>query len=222
MRIIKSLEYNRDEYLLLYWCFLRRRRCPQVSVHALTSGQPFGFLSFWQQDSATDYRTIFRSIFLVTLTLNFRVRHRFFTSQPKNNPIATKQIANISIEHWASNMTSVVTLILELSKSIMEFAILQQKWPDCNEMKSKHIDLTSGLKYVEFDLGHDHDLAFSRSKFLFVIPYYLIPGYEIVGFEQCVIMRPRSHMLIVRRKIEPVKTSDYFIFLGVIDNVAFW
>ena len=222
MRIIKSLEYNRDEYLLLYWCFF-----PPPPLSA----------SFC---SRVNFRTTFRISFILAAGFSYRLpdyisvnfprdlnlelqgQTQIFHISAKNYPIATKRIANISIEHWASNMTSVVTSILELSKSIMEFAILQQKWPDCNEMKSKHIDLTSGLKYVEFDLGHDRDLAFSRSKFLFVIPYYIIPGYEIVGFEQCVIMRPRSHMLIVRRKIEPVKTSDYFIFLGVIDNVAFW
>ena len=58
--------------------------------------------------------------------------------------------ANISIELKASNMTIGFdlghNLDLELSRSNKEFARVDQKWSDCHETKSKHIDWSIGLK----------------------------------------------------------------------------
>ena len=43
------------------------------------------------------------------------------------------------------------------------------------------------------------------------------------GICRCVIVRPRSHMLIVRRKIVPIlQQQNVLLFLGKIDSVAFW
>ena len=109
----------------------------------------------------------------------------------------------------------VVTLTLNFQGQMSNWLYLSQKWSDCHETKSKHIDWTLGVKCdhrvwpwpwpwpwpwifkvkyqigyisakngaiatkrkanisvdlktpnvtIEFDLGHDHDLEFSRSN----------------------------------------------------------
>ena len=149
--------------------FVRRRRRPQILVHAITFEELFGFLSFLARLLALTYR-LTDLILVVTLTLNFQ-----------------GQISN-----WL---------------------YLSQKWSDCHETKSKHIDWALGFKcdhrvwpwpwhwpwifkvkcrigYISakngaiatkqkanisidlttsnmtigFDLGHDLDLEFSRSN----------------------------------------------------------
>ena len=80
----------------------------------------------------------------------FKVKYGIRYISAKNNQMATKQKANISIELWTSNMTIGFDLghdlDLEYSKSKMEFSISQQKWSNCHELKSKYIKWTLSLK----------------------------------------------------------------------------
>ena len=70
---------------------------------------------------------------------------------------------NYLIRFWS---IFVVTLTLKFQGQIWNLLYLSQKWSDCHEMKSKHIDWTPGLRC---DLGHDLDLQFSRSNIEFAI-----------------------------------------------------
>ena len=61
------------------------------------------------------------------------------------------------------------TLEIERGRYI-NLLYISQKWSDCHETKSKHIDWTLGFKYDHhFDLGHDPDLEFSRSNIEYAI-----------------------------------------------------
>ena len=83
--------------------FVRRRRWPQILVHAITFEQLLDFFHFWHDCRPWSINCLIRfwSIFVVTLTLNFQGQ-----------------------------------ILLYLS----------QKWSDCHETKSKHIDWTLGLE----------------------------------------------------------------------------
>ena len=64
---------------------------------------------------------------------------------------------------WPLGLTLAMTLTFQ--GQIGNLLYLRQKWSDCHEMKSKHIDWNLGLKMtIRFDLGHDLDLEFSRSN----------------------------------------------------------
>ena len=47
---------------------------------------------------------------------------------------------------WPSGLTLAMTLTLNFQGQIWNFLYLSQKWSDCHETKSKHIDWTLGLK----------------------------------------------------------------------------
>ena len=47
---------------------------------------------------------------------------------------------------WPSDLTSAMTLTLNFQGQICNLLYLSQKWSDCHETKSKHIDWTLGLK----------------------------------------------------------------------------
>ena len=49
-------------------------------------------------------------------------------------------------EMWPSSLTLAMTLTLNFQGQIWNWLYLSQKWSDCHEMKSKHIDWTRGLK----------------------------------------------------------------------------
>ena len=55
LTIIKSPRYTGGDFMFLYR-FVRRRRRPQILVHAITFEQLFGFLSFLAQLLALTYR----------------------------------------------------------------------------------------------------------------------------------------------------------------------
>ena len=80
----------------------------------------------------------------------FKVKYRICYISAKNGPISMKRKANISIELKASNVT--ISFYrghdFDLEFSWLKYGIcyLSQKWSDCHEMKSKHIDWTPGLK----------------------------------------------------------------------------
>ena len=48
---------------------------------------------------------------------------------------------------WPSGLTLAMTLTLNFQSQIQNLLYLSQKWSDCHETKSKHIDWTLGLKW---------------------------------------------------------------------------
>ena len=101
----------------------------------------------------------------------FKVKYRICYISAKNGPIATKQKAYISIGLLVSNVTIGFDLChkidLEFSKrSNIDLLYLSQKWFDCHEMKSKHIDWTPRPQNVtiRFDLDHNLDLWIFKVK----------------------------------------------------------
>ena len=53
---------------------------------------------------------------------------------------------NSRAQMWPSGLTLAMTLTLNFQGQIQNLLYLSQKWSDCHEMKSKHIDWTLGLK----------------------------------------------------------------------------
>ena len=85
------------------------------------------------------------------LDLEFsRSSMKFAISQPKmiRLPRNEKQTHRLHsrAQMWTSDFTLVVTLTLNFQGQIWNFRYLSQKWSDCHETKSKHIDWTLGLK----------------------------------------------------------------------------
>ena len=53
---------------------------------------------------------------------------------------------NSRAQMWPSDLTLAMTLTLNFQGQIWNFRYLSQKWSDCHETKSKHIDWTLGLR----------------------------------------------------------------------------
>ena len=74
----------------------------------------------------------------------------FPISQPKVVLLPWNEKQTYRLTSKASNVISGLTLAMTLTLNfqghIWNFLYLGQKWSDCNEMKSKHIDWTPGLK----------------------------------------------------------------------------
>ena len=74
----------------------------------------------------------------------------FAISQPKmvllpRNEKQTYRL-NSRAQMWPSGLTLAMTLTLNFQGQIWNLLYLSQKWSDCHETKSKHIDWTLGLK----------------------------------------------------------------------------
>ena len=54
---------------------------------------------------------------------------------------------NSRAQMWPSGLTLAMTLTLNFQGQIQNLLYLSQKWSDCHETKSKHIDWTLGLKF---------------------------------------------------------------------------
>ena len=156
-RLIKSPQYTGGDFMFLYRFVRRRRRRrrrrPQILVHAITFEQLFGFLSFLAWLLALTYR--FTDYILVDfrrdLDLEFsRSNSEFATSQPimvrlPRNEKQTHRL-NSRLQMWPSGLTLVMTLTLNFQGQISNWLYLSQKWSDCHETKSKHIDWSQDLK----------------------------------------------------------------------------
>ena len=82
-------------------------------------------------------------------------------------PRNKKQTHRLNSRHQMgpSGLTLALTLTLNFQGQMLKWLYLSQKWSDCHETKSKHIDWTLGFKgTIGFDLGHDIDFEFSRSN----------------------------------------------------------
>ena len=133
--------------------FVSRRRWPQIFVHAITFEQLLGFLSFLARLLALTYRLPDYILvnFRHDLDLEFsRSNIEFAISQPKmvRLPRNEKQTHRLNSrpQMWPSGLTLALTLTLNFQSQILNWLYLSQKWCDCHEMKSKHIDWTLGLK----------------------------------------------------------------------------
>ena len=70
-------------------------------------------------------------------------------TKKKKGPIAMKWKANISNSRpqmWPPGLTLAMTLTFNFQGQIWNLLYLSQKWSDCHETKSKHINWTQGLK----------------------------------------------------------------------------
>ena len=211
--LFKSPRYTGGDFMFLYrFVRCRRRRWPQILVHAITFEQLFGFLYFWHDcwPWPTDKLIRFWAIFVVTLTLTLTWDHRvwlwpwlwpwifkvkyqigYMVRLPRNekqthrlnsrlqmrpsgltltmtltlnfqgqisNWIYLKKMVRLPRNEkqtyrlisrpqmWPSGLTLAMTLTLNFQCQIWNWLYLYQKWSDCHETKSEHIDWTLGLK----------------------------------------------------------------------------
>ena len=131
----------------------RHRRRPKILVHAITFEQLFGFLSFLARLLALTCRLpdYILGDLDVDLDLDFsRSNMQFAISPPKmvQLPRNEKQAyrLNSRAQIWQSGLTLAMNLTLNFQGQIWNLLYLSQKWSDCHETKSKHIDWTPGLK----------------------------------------------------------------------------
>ena len=98
---------------------------------------------------------MFQSCYIGTRDIRSRVIRglyciEFAISQPKmvrlpRNEKQTNRL-NSGAQMWPSGLTLAMTLTLNFQGQIWNLLYLSQKWSDCHETKSKHIDWTPGLK----------------------------------------------------------------------------
>ena len=132
---------------------VRRRRRPQILVHAITFEQLLRFLSFLAQLLALAYRLTDYILvhFRRDLDLEFsRSNMELAISQPKmvrlpRNKKQTHRL-NSRLQMWPLGLTLAMTLTLNFQGQILNWLYLSQKWSNCQETKSKHIDWTLGFK----------------------------------------------------------------------------
>ena len=154
--IIKSPRYTGGDFMFLYRFVRRRRRRrrPHILVHAITFEQLFGFLSFLPRLLALTYRLNDEILgdFRRDLDLEFsRSNIDLAKSQPKmvrlpRNEKQTHRL-NSRLQMGPSGLTLAMTLTLNFQGQILNWLYLSQKWSDCHETKSKHIDWTLGFKW---------------------------------------------------------------------------
>ena len=150
--LIKSPQYTGGDFMFLYW-FVRRRRRPQTFFHVIIFEQLCGFLSFlaWLVTLAYKLPDYILVDFRCDLDLEFsRSNMEFAISQPKmvrlpRNKMQTHRY-NSGPQMSPSGLTLAVTLTLNFQGQTWNWLYLSQKWSDCHETKSKHIDWTLGLK----------------------------------------------------------------------------
>ena len=151
--LFKSPRYTGGDFIFLFRFGRRRRRRPQILVHAMTFEPLFRFLSFLAQLLAlnywlTDYILV---DFRRDLDLEFsRSNIELAISQPKKvrlprNNKKTHRL-NSSLQMWPLGLTLAMTLTLNFQGQISNWLYLSQKWFDCNETKKKHIDCTLDFK----------------------------------------------------------------------------
>ena len=161
--LIKSPRYTGGDFMFLYRFFRRRvrrrRRQPQILVHAITFELDnfLDFFHFWHDywPWPTDYLIKILVHFRRDLDLQFsRSNMEFAISQPKmvRLPRNEKQTypLNSRPQMWPSGLTLAMTLTLNFQGQIWNSLYLSQKWCDCHETKSKHINWSQGLKWDQW------------------------------------------------------------------------
>ena len=179
IKFIKSPQYTGGDFMFLYR-FVRHcsRRCqPQTFVHEITFEQLFGFLSFrhncWPW--SMDYLIRFWSIFVLTLTLNFQgqIWNLLYLSQKWSDCHETKSkhidwILGLKCDHRVWPWPWPWPWIFKVKHWI--YYISAKNGPIATKQKANmSIELRASNVTISFDLGHDLDLAFTRSNMLFAI-----------------------------------------------------
>ena len=133
--------------------FVRRRR-PQSLVHTITSKQLFIFLSFLVGLLDLTYRLTDKILvnFRRDLDLEFsRFNPEFAISWPKmmRLPRSKKRTCRLMFEPqmWPLDLTLFMTLTLNFQGQLWNSPYLSQKWFNCQETKSRHIDWILSFKY---------------------------------------------------------------------------
>ena len=108
----------------------------------------YGNSIFWKEPQG---HNSLHFIIDLDLDLDFsRSNMEFAISQPKmvRLPQNGKQTYRLMSrpQMWPSSLTLVMTLTLNFQGQMWNLLYLCQKWSDCHETKSKHIDWTLGLK----------------------------------------------------------------------------
>ena len=133
----------------------------QGQIWILFISQPKMALLPWNEKQT--YRLISRSQMWI-----FKVKCGIGYISAKNGPIATKRKANTSNELYASNVTIRFDLgcdiDLEFPRPNMYLLYLKQKWSDCHETKSKHIDFNSRPQMWPMGLTLTMTLMFEFSR----------------------------------------------------------
>ena len=138
--LIKSSRYTGGDFIYLYR-FVRRRRRPQILVHAITFEQLLRFLSFFDDcwPWPIDYLIRFWSILVVPLSnMIFAISQSKMVRLPKNEK--QTHLLNSRPQMWPSGLTLTMTMTLTFQGQIWNLLYLSQKWCDCHKTKSKHID----------------------------------------------------------------------------------
>ena len=138
-------------------------------------------------------------------------------SQPKMVwlPLNEKQTHRLNFrpEMCPSDLTLAMTFSLNFQGQIWNLLYLNQKWSDCREMKSKHIDMNSRPQMWPMGLTLAmtliHVFEFSRSYVIFTIcwPRSGVRIYQIVTGVTSDVGVPSTHLVtigtnyIVRKKV---------------------
>ena len=167
--IIKSPRYTGGDFMFLYRSVRRRRRRrPQILVHAITFEHFFLFLSFLAWLLALSYRLIdlirFWSIFVMTLTLNFQgqISNWLYLSQKWSDCHETKSkhiswTLGLKCDHQIYPWSWPWPRIFKVKYEICY--ISTKSGPIATKQKANISIWTLGLKCDNgFNLGHDIDI----------------------------------------------------------------
>ena len=158
---------------------VRTRRCrrrPQTFVHAITSEQLFGFLSFlvglMTYTCRLDYLIRFWSIFILSLTLNwiFKVKYGICYNAATNGLMATKRKhCTLGLERdneiwpWPWPWPKIFLVKYEICHtSSPQPNMVQLPW---NEKQTFRLNSKQQMQSSGLTLAMTFDLGFSRSNF---------------------------------------------------------
>ena len=170
--LVKSPRYTGGAFIFLYRFVSRRRRRPQILVHAITFEHLFRFLSFFD-DCWTwpiDYLIRVWSILVVTLTLNFQgqIWNLLYLCQKWSDRHETKikhidWNLGLKCDHYVCTWTWPWPWLFKVKYGICY--ISAKNGAIATKRKANiSIDVKASNVTIEFALGHDLDLEFSRSN----------------------------------------------------------
>ena len=134
---------------------------------------------FWQDwwTWPIEYLTRFLLILVLTLTLYFQGQIWNLLYHSQKCPIAMKLKAyqlNFRPQIWPMDLTLAMTLTLNFQGQIWNLPYLSQKWYIDTEQKANiSTELLASNMAIRFDISHDLDLEFSRSKMEIATAVYL-------------------------------------------------
>ena len=149
----------------------------------------------------------------------------FAISQPKmfRLPRNEKQTHRLNFrpQLWPSGLTLAMTLTLNFQGQIWNLLYLIQKWSDCHETKTKHIDLNSGPQMWPMGLALAMTLIFEYSR-SFVTNWRPRSGvriYQIVTGVTSVVGVPSTHLVYSYRHLTNSPQGFDFV-VGAISDIC--